>query len=131
MQRHGQPPTVARDEFGLRVAIGGLVTGKLDAAFAGGGVRGGVLGFGREQFQDGDDVKEFALEKSTWSINVGAGVKLINHIQAAVNYNIPVSKEGAYRLYEDQTVANAANAANEAGESIKASTLQFSLTWTF
>ena len=83
------------------------------------------------KFQDGDDVKEFALEKSTWSINVGAGVKLINHIQAAVNYNIPVQKEGAYRLYEDQTVANAANAANEAGESIKASTLQFSLTWTF
>jgi hypothetical protein len=83
------------------------------------------------KFQDGKDVKEFALEKSTWSINVGAGVKLINHIQAGINYNIPVSKEGAYNLYENQTVENAANAANEAGKSIKASTLQFSLTWTF
>ena len=83
------------------------------------------------KFQDGNDVKEFALEQSTWSINVGAGVKLINHIQAGVNYNIPVSKEGAYKLYENQSVASAANAANGAGDAIKASTLQFSLTWTF
>ena len=69
------------------------------------------------KFQDGNDVKEF--------------VKLINHIQAGVNYNIPVSKEGAYKLYENQNVASAANAANGAGDAIKASTLQFSLTWTF
>ena len=45
------------------------------------------------KFNDGNDVKDFALEKSSWSINVGAGVKLINHIQAGINYNIPVSKE--------------------------------------
>ena len=83
------------------------------------------------KFQDGNDVKEFALEKSTWSINVGAGVKLINHIQAGINYNIPVSKEGAYKLYENQNLETAANAANGAGDAIKASTLQFSLTWTF
>jgi len=83
------------------------------------------------KFQDGNDVKEFALEKSTWSINVGTGVKLINHIQAGINYNIPVSKEGAYKLYENQNVETAANAANGAGDAIKASTLQFSLTWTF
>ena len=83
------------------------------------------------KFQDGDDVKEFALERSTWSVNVGAGIKLINHIQAGINYNIPVSKEGAYKLYENQNVESAANAANGAGDAIKASTLQFSLTWTF
>lgn len=83
------------------------------------------------KYQDGKDVKEFALEKSTWSINVGTGVKLINHIQAGINYNIPVSKEGAYKLYENQNVETAANAANGAGNAIKASTLQFSLTWTF
>lgn len=83
------------------------------------------------KFQDGEDVKEFALEQSTWSINIGAGIKLINHIQAGINYNIPVSKEGAYKLYENQNVESAANAANGAGDAIKASTLQFSLTWTF
>lgn len=83
------------------------------------------------QFQDGNDVKEFALEKSTWSINVGAGVKLLNHIQAAVNYNIPVSKEGAFNLYEDQSISTVADAASNAQDSFKASTLQFALTWTF
>jgi hypothetical protein len=83
------------------------------------------------KIQDGDDVKEFALEQSTWSINVGAGIKLINHIQAGINYNIPVTKEGAYKLYENQDVKTAVNAANGAGDAIKASTLQFSLTWTF
>ena len=83
------------------------------------------------KFQDGDDVKEFALEQSTWSVNVGAGIKLINHIQAGINYNIPVTKEGAYKLYENQNVETAVNAANGAGDAIKASTLQFSLTWTF
>jgi len=83
------------------------------------------------KIQDGDDVKEFDLEQSTWSVNIGAGVKLINHIQAGINYNIPISKEGAYKLYENQNVETAANAANGAGDAIKASTLQFSLTWTF
>ena len=81
-----------------------------------------------QEFADGDDVKEFALEKSTWSINVGAGVKLINHIQAGINYNIPVSKEGAYKFTEQPTPGTFID--NEPVD-IKASTLQFSLTWTF
>ena len=80
------------------------------------------------EFADGDDVKEFALERSTWSINVGAGVKLINHIQAGVNYNIPVSKEGAYKFTENPTVGGAID---HKPVDIKSSTLQFSLTWTF
>ncbi len=80
------------------------------------------------EFADGDDVKEFALEKSTWSINVGAGVKLINHIQAGINYNIPVSKEGAYKFTEQPTPGSFID--NEPVD-FKASTLQFSLTWTF
>ncbi|MCQ2068086.1 MAG: porin family protein [Bacteroidaceae bacterium] len=80
------------------------------------------------EFADGDEVKEFALEKSTWSINVGAGVKLINHIQAGINYNIPVSKEGAYKLQESPTPGTVME---HNPVDIKASTLQFSLTWTF
>ena len=81
-----------------------------------------------KEFSDGDDVKEFALERSTWSINVGAGVKLINHIQAGINYNIPVSKEGAYKFKESPTPGTFID--NEPVD-IKSSTLQFSLTWTF
>ena len=80
------------------------------------------------KFKDGNDVKDFALEKSTWSINVGAGVKLINHIQAGINYNIPVSKEGAYKFTENPTPGTAID---HKPVDIKASTLQFSLTWTF
>jgi len=80
------------------------------------------------EFTDGDEVKEFALEQSTWSINVGAGVKLINHIQAGINYNIPVSKEGAYKFTESPTPGTVID---HKPVDIKASTLQFSLTWTF
>lgn len=80
------------------------------------------------EYKDGDDVKEFALEKSAWSINIGAGVKLINHIQAGINYNIPVSKEGAYKFTENPTVGGAID---HKPVDIKSSTLQFSLTWTF
>ena len=65
---------------------------------------------------------------SSWSINVGAGVKLINHIQAGVNYNIPVSKEGAVKVIENPTPGAVVD--NEPVD-FKSSTLQFSLTWTF
>lgn len=81
-----------------------------------------------QTFDDGEDVKEFALEKSTWSINVGAGVKLINHIQAGINYNIPVSKDGAVKVIESPTPGALID--NKPVD-IKASTLQFLLTWTF
>ena len=80
------------------------------------------------EFADGDEVKDFALEKSIWSINVGAGVKLINHIQAGINYNIPVSKEGAVKVIDSPTPGAVID--NKPVD-IKASTLQFSLTWTF
>ena len=81
-----------------------------------------------QTFDDGEDVKEFALEKSTWSINIGAGVKLINHIQAGINYNIPVSKDGAVKVIESPTPGALID--NKPVD-IKASTLQFLLTWTF
>ena len=83
------------------------------------------------EFTSTTEAKQFALEKSTWSINIGAGVKLINHIQAGVNYNIPVSKEGAYTHVEAENPLSVLHAAQGASESIKSSTLQFSLTWTF
>ena len=81
-----------------------------------------------QTFDDGEDVKEFAMEKSTWSINIGAGVKLINHIQAGINYNIPVSKDGAVKVIESPTPGALID--NKPVD-IKASTLQFLLTWTF
>lgn len=79
----------------------------------------------------GKDVQEFLLDKYAWSINIGAGVKLINHIQAAVNYNIPLSQEGTYNLYEDVKEGQVLDAFKAGDDAFKASTLQFILTWTF
>jgi len=43
------------------------------------------------------------LKKSEVSINLGAGVKLINHIQLGVNYNIPVTDSGKLTPAEGNT----------------------------
>ena len=43
-------------------------------------------------FQGGN--KFYKKEKATVGINVGAGVKLIKHIQLGINYNIPLGKSG-------------------------------------
>ena len=88
------------------------------------------------------DVKEFALNKMIWSMNLGVGVKLFNHLQAAVNYNIPITPSGVYTLYEDVETGSNDNASildrieavqniKNANEKFKSSTLQFSVTYTF
>lgn len=38
----------------------------------------------------------FSFKKSNLSLNLGAGVKLIKHIQAGVTYNIPLGKTAEY-----------------------------------
>jgi hypothetical protein len=43
-------------------------------------------------------VLNYDLEKSNTSFNVGAGVKLIQHIQAGVNYNFALSKTALYEI---------------------------------
>lgn len=52
-------------------------------------------------FNVGDDIKEiynnaaqWKLKKSTFSVNVGLGVMLINHLQVGANYNIVCGKTG-------------------------------------
>ena len=80
---------------------------------------------------NGTNVQEFILNQYSWSINVGAGVKLINHIQAAINYNSPLTEEGTHNLYKDATEANYKDLVESGSEAFKASTLQFILTWTF
>lgn len=42
---------------------------------------------------------ELSLKKSTTSFNVGAGLKLIRHLQLGVNYNFALSKTGTYEYY--------------------------------
>lgn len=36
----------------------------------------------------------YSLKKANFSVNVGAGVTLLNHLQASVNYNIECNKSG-------------------------------------
>ncbi|MBO4268657.1 MAG: porin family protein [Bacteroidaceae bacterium] len=91
----------------------------------------------KEGQADRHDVQEFILNQNTWSANIGAGIKLIDHLQAAINYNIPITEDGAYSFYEDvQGAVNGNNndlktAKNKGEEAFKSSTLQFILTWTF
>ena len=80
---------------------------------------------------DFEEAKEYVMNQYTWSVNIGAGVKLINHIQAAINYNIPLTQEGTFNLYDDFQDGKYIKAAGQADKAFKASTLQFILTWTF
>ena len=80
---------------------------------------------------DGSDLRDYVLNQYTWSINVGAGVKLFNHLQAAINYNIPLSEEGTYDLFKETEDGGIKNKVEQGSEAIKASTLQFIFTWTF
>ena len=45
--------------------------------------------------------RELSLKKSTTSFNVGAGLKLIRHLQLGVNYNFALSKTGTYEYYTE------------------------------
>lgn len=49
-----------------------------------------------------DDFKgyQYRLKKKTTTFNVGAGVKLIRHIQLGVNYNFALSKTGEVVYYD-------------------------------
>lgn len=44
---------------------------------------------------------ELSLKKSTTSFNVGAGLKLIRHLQLGVNYNFALSNTGKFEYYTE------------------------------
>lgn len=41
-----------------------------------------------------DESSSYSLKKANFSVNVGAGVTLLSHLQASVNYNIECNKSG-------------------------------------
>lgn len=41
-----------------------------------------------------NESSSYSLKKANFSVNVGAGVTLLNHLQASVNYNIECNKSG-------------------------------------
>ncbi len=74
------------------------------------------------------DSSDRIFEKKTANvgINVGAGVKLLNHLQVACNYNIPLGRSGDI-TYSD--IGNAVTGKNQTG--IKAKTWQISAAYLF
>jgi hypothetical protein len=64
------------------------------------------------------DMKSYELRKSNVSWNIGAGLRLLNHVEANVGYNFAVSKLAKYY-------------GNEGNGSFKANSWQLQLTYYF
>lgn len=56
------------------------------------------------------DTASYSLKKSNFSVNVGAGVTLLNHLQVSANYNIACGKSA------DASLSKALDAAANAGK---------------
>ena len=54
----------------------------------------------------GGDIKAYVLEKSTLSINVGVGATLLNHLQVALNYNVPWGKTAEFQTISAEDIEN-------------------------
>ena len=52
----------------------------------------------------GGDIKAYVLEKSTLSINVGVGATLLNHLQVALNYNVPWGKTAEFQTISAEDI---------------------------
>lgn len=52
------------------------------------------------------DISAYVLEKSTLSINVGVGATLLNHLQVALNYNMPWGRTGEFQYIEASEIQN-------------------------
>ena len=95
-------------------------------------------------------VSGYIAEKSTLSINVGVGATLINHLQVAINYNMPWGKTGEFVYIDASEVQNAedvkngkltfdglekltgtADKAKNAYNNIKSGTIQVSVAYLF
>lgn len=70
------------------------------------------LEFGTTEKPTGGSVRGYVAEKSTLSINVGVGATLINHLQVAINYNMPWGKTGEFVYIDAAEIENAENIRN-------------------
>lgn len=48
-----------------------------------------------------NSTSSYSLKKATFSVNVGAGVTLLKHLQGSVNYNIECNKSGEMKYDSD------------------------------
>lgn len=112
--------------------------------------------FNNVQFDDvtgvtAGDVSAYVLEKSTLSINIGLGATLLNHLQVALNYNMPWGNTGEFQYIDASEIENAEDLKNgqnisigafeklsgtidkakQATANIKAGTVQVSVAYLF
>ncbi len=79
------------------------------------------IGLDDDEWKDSDG-SSFSFKKTDLSLNLGAGIKLIRHLQAGFTYNIPLGKTAEYD--------GAANAAGDAF-SAKLKTWQLHIAYLF
>lgn len=108
------------------------------------------LTFNNENMPESGSVQGYIAEKSTLSINAGIGVTLLNHLQVAINYNMPWGKTGEFVYIDSSEIENAediqngqitfdaleklsntADKAKTAINNIKAGTVQLSVAYLF
>ena len=108
------------------------------------------LTFNNENKPESGSVQGYIAEKSTLSINAGIGVTLLNHLQVAINYNMPWGTPGNFITIDASEIENAediqngqitfdaleklsntADKAKTAINNIKAGTVQLSVAYLF
>ena len=57
-------------------------------------------------------ISAYVAKKSTLAINVGAGITLLNHLQVALNYNMPWGKTSEFTYIDSSEIENAENIKN-------------------
>lgn len=70
------------------------------------------LTFNNENKPESGSVQGYIAEKSTLSINAGIGVTLLNHLQVAINYNMPWGKTGEFVYIDSSEIENAEDIQN-------------------
>ena len=70
------------------------------------------LTFNNENKPESGSVHGYIAEKSTLSINAGIGVTLLNHLQVAINYNMPWGKTGEFVYIDSSEIENAEDIQN-------------------
>lgn len=86
---------------------------------------GWTMGDGEESWKEsGMEVAKWEYKKSNFSLNLGGGVTLLNHVQLHVNYNIALGNTGELK-------AEPLNGAWEYTKGTKVNTWQVSATYIF
>ena len=93
----GQTTTIKQQYLNIPVNVRyGIGLGSLANVFLFAGPQWGI-NVGDKDFK-WDAASSYSLKKATFSVNIGAGVTLLKHLQGSVNYNIECNKSGKMQV---------------------------------